>query len=504
MSAGKKRPSGRMGAVAIMNTALRAAAALATVLLGAGASDARPVFFENFKSHYAIPDGGNLDACGVCHIKWTGTGARNPYGQSVEQQLYLGKNIIPALDDAGPMDPDGDGYSSVDEIVTYMTLPGYNCENFVDAQNAPTGYDEYITPLVPTCLDPLDIRVSPESTGTIIYVGETKVLDITVFNNGSDDPINVTSYSLLPGAPASLVASGPVAPFSIPVGDSETIQLTFTPLAPVAASATLRIESNDPDEGTIDIPVSVFGVADPTAPGAERAPCHAAMQKVMAKYAKTQLRVWSDCYLEELAGRACDTGARDLRLAKAFTKVTAAIGGEKDTVCANAGLTRITLGFPADCAPGCEEVSVLGISDIPTCLACVQDLVMEGALRDGLGTAPPDLPPAVISDSDAYSCQRRIMKALQKGLLRMNAALAECELAAMSIDGPEGACETSLSTVLDELRADIDAAAEKCPEMPDPLGCLSEGMSPDPECLGNAAQSLADQLTDAILAITEP
>jgi hypothetical protein len=480
-----------------------AAAALA-VLTAAGKADARPFYFETFQSHYGIIEGDNIDACGVCHIKWTGTGSRNPYGQSVEQQLYLGKSIMQALDDAGPMDPDGDGYSSVDEILTYMTLPGYNCENFVLAQGAPTGYDTYITPFVPTCLDPLDIRVSPTSTGAIIYVGEIATRDITVFNNGSEDPLEISSYALLPGAPASLVASGPPAPFTIPLGESVTIQLTFSPAAPIVSNTALRIESNDPDEAMIDIPITVAASADPTAPGASRAPCYAAIRKAMSKYAKTQLRVWNDCYLEELAGRACDTGNRDLRLGKAFAKLAAVIGGDKDKACAGAGLSRTTLGFPTTCAPGCEENYVAGIRDIPACLACVQDLVMEGVLRDGLGTAPPDLPPMTIPFENSYTCQQRIMKALQKGLLKMYAELGECELAAMSVESPAGECETSLDAVLDELRADIDASIDKCSSTTGLLGCRFEGMSPDAECLGNTAQSLADQLTDATFAISEP
>jgi hypothetical protein len=479
----------------------RLAAASLALVLGASVAEARPVYFENFTAHYGIVEGDELYACGVCHIKWTGTGSRNPYGHTIEQQLYLAKSIIQSLDDAGPMDPDGDGYSSVDEILTYMTLPGYNCENFVLAQGAPTGYDTYITPLVPTCLDPLDIRVSPSGVSAIIFVGEVRTMDITVFNNGSEDPINITSYALLPGAPASLVASGPTAPFSIPVGESVTLQVTFTPLAPSSANTALRIESNDPDEGTIDVPISVLASSDPTADGATRGPCYAAIRKAMSKYAKAQLRIWNDCYLEELAGRACDTGDRDLRLAKAFSKLAAVIGGDKDKVCANAGLTRTTLGFPSDCAPGCEDQTVLAVSDIPSCLACVQDQVMESVLRDGLGTAPPDLPPVVVSDEDAYSCQERIMKSLQKGLLKMYAELGECELAAMTVDGPEGECETSLDAVLDELRADIDATLDKCSSTAGLLGCRFESMPVDDQCLGTTALTLADQLTNATFAI---
>jgi hypothetical protein len=485
-----------------MKSLTRKAVFAAALVLAPALAEARPIYFETFTDHYAIPEGGNLDACGVCHIKWTGTGQRNPYGQSVEQQLYLGKTVVQALDDAGLQDPDGDGFTSADEIVTWMTLPGYNCENFILAQGAPTGYDTYITPMVATCLDPLDIRVDPTSAGAVITVGQQRVMEITIYNNGSDDPLDITSYTL-DAPPASLVMSGPTAPFTIPVGESVVIELTFTPLVPMVDMTTLTIASNDPNEPSVEVDITVVAAADPTAPGATRAPCYADMHKAMKKYAKAQLRAWNDCYMEELAGRGCDVGNRELRLAKAFSKLAAVIGGEKDKTCEAAGLSRTTLGFPSDCAPGCEDVTVTYVSDIPTCLACVQDLVMESVLRDGLGTAPPDLPPVVISGDDAYSCQKRIMKTLQKGLLKMYAEVGECELAVMAADGTLGECETTLATTLDEMRADIDEVIDKCSDTTDLLGCRFEGMTPDAQCLGNAAQSLSVQLSDATFAISE-
>ena len=35
----------------------------------------------------------------MCHYKWEGTGARNPFGQEVEQQLYIGKTVTQSLVD---------------------------------------------------------------------------------------------------------------------------------------------------------------------------------------------------------------------------------------------------------------------------------------------------------------------------------------------------------------------------------------------------------------------
>jgi hypothetical protein len=472
------------------------------VIAGAATGEARPTYFDHFKTHYGITEDSRLNACGVCHIRWLGTGARNLFGTTVEQQLYLGKTIDQALDAAGVQDPDGDGYTSADEIINYLTLPGYNCSNFTDAQGAPDGYDTYITPLVATCLEPLDIRVSPTTTGAILLVGQIKTLDLEIINNGSTDPLNITSYDFAPGAPPSLSVSGPAAPLVIPVGQKITVQITFAPTAAVFSNTALRIVSDDPDENPLDVPIIVFASPNPTVPGPQRAPCYDTIRRGMSKYAKAQLRAWSDCQLAELAGLACDTGARDLKVGKAASRFSAVVGGAKDKTCAAAGLTAQTLGFPGTCAAGCEDHPVTGVSDIPGCLMCVQDLVMQGVLRDGAGTAPPDLPPNVISASDALSCQGKILSSMQKSFLKMYSALSACELDAMLNENPGGACESALSTELGDLRLSLDAVVGKCANTDGLLGCRFEGMIPDPLCLGHSVEDLAVELSDASFGVT--
>lgn len=479
------------------------AGALAVALALPAAVQARPAYFDQFKLQYGVNPGDNLDACGVCHFRWSGTGSRNPYGTTVEQQLYIGKTISQSLTDVEGMDPDGDGYTSGDEILNYMTLPGYNCTNFVQAIQPPVGYDTYITPLVATCLDPLDIRVTPSSLGAITNVGDIDVMELLVINNGSSDPLEIFSYELLAGAPPTLTLSGPSAPFTIPVGGTETIQVIFTPTGAAITNATLRITSNDPDEGNYDTPINVFSLPDTTAPGPQRAPCFADIQKSMERYAKVQMKTWASCYLDELSGRACDTGDRDLRIGRAAEKLASKIGGSKDKNCAGNGLSATTLGYPATCGQGCEHIAVTGMSNIPTCLECMQDRVMEGLLRDGAGTAPPDLPPNLISDSAALKCQSKILKAMQKGILKMYRELGDCENEAVLVDGAEGECLASLTAEMDKLQAKVDEAVDKCKSTAELLGCRFEGMSPDPACLGLTSENLADLLTDSTYGIEE-
>jgi hypothetical protein len=488
----------------LVRSMLLALASFAASLVTTDIADARPGYFEQLKSHYAIAEGSNLDACGVCHFRWSGTGSRNPYGSTVEQQLYLGKNILQSLIAVEAMDPDEDGYTSGDELINFMTLPGYNCDNFISASGAPTGYDTYITPNVDTCLDPLDIRTSPSTVSALVNVGDVRVMQLTVFNNGSEDPLEISSYELLAGAPATLsITSGPAVPLTIPVGLSEVIELTFAPTGPVFSNSTLRIVSNDPDEGVLDVPVTVFAVPDNTAPSSQRRPCFETIAKATSRYAKAQLRSWGDCQLAELAGRACDTGARDLKLAKAAAKLASVIGGEKDKTCSAAGLSAPALGFPSTCAPGCEDVSVSTVADIPSCLICMQDLVMQGILREGTGTAPPDLPPNVLTVDDTLSCQQRIVRGMQKGLVKMFDQLSQCELTALETGEPAGNCATDLTETLSDLRSSIDANVDKCTTTTDLLGCRFEDVSPDPACLGLATEELAVELTNAAFALYE-
>lgn len=480
-----------------------AAAVVAATLAAAGIAEARPAYFEAFKTLYGIGDGDNLNACGVCHFRWTGTGARNPFGTSVEQQLYVGKSITQSLMDVEGLDSDGDTFSNGDEIMTYMTLPGYSCDTFFLAVSPPLGYDTYITPMVATCLDPLDIRVSPSSASIIETIGQMEIYDVTIFNNGSDDPVEVSNLELLPTAPAALTVIAPDTPFSIPVGESQVVQLVFAPTSTVFANTHLRIESNDPDEAIIDLPVNVLSVPDPTAPAAQRSVCFRALSKATSKFAKTHLKEWTACYQDELSGKACNTGARDLKIGGAFAKFQGEIGGAKDKFCAGTGITRAGLGFPAGCPGECSDVVVSGLADIPTCLACIEERVMEGMLREGAGTAPPDLPPNIVGGKDSFSCQRRILKDLQKAILKMYRVLTDCENGLVAADVEGGTCDTDIAEGLATLRAKLDATVAKCKDTTDLLGCRFEGMSPDPECLGIAAENLANELTDATFGLFE-
>ncbi|MDW8256429.1 MAG: NF038122 family metalloprotease, partial [Acidobacteriota bacterium] len=97
-----------------------------------------------------------------------------------------------------------------------------------------------------------------------VTVGSTADRTVTVRNVGNA-PLTVTALSI--DNPRFTVTS-PSAPFTVSAGGQQTITVRFAPTAAGAQSGTLRIQSNDPDEGTVSVSLTGQGVAaPPPAPG---------------------------------------------------------------------------------------------------------------------------------------------------------------------------------------------------------------------------------------------
>ena len=172
--------------------AARGSLAAAAVALPAAA---RPTYFQVLTAKYGFVEGDRLYARGVCHYRWEGTGARNLFGSTVEQELYNGKPISAAIDAAVPLDPDEDGFTSLEELTVHETLPGFSCDNFFESIDPPPDWHTFITPFVPSCLEPKDIRANPVQVVFQTDARSTESQTVTIFNNGKDDPIEVTSMS---------------------------------------------------------------------------------------------------------------------------------------------------------------------------------------------------------------------------------------------------------------------------------------------------------------------
>lgn len=475
--------------------ATAAAVIAAAFLLLPGSAASRPNYFATFVGIYGFVPGDDLHNCGVCHRRWEGTGARNPFGVEVEQQLYIGKTITQAILDVEPLDTDLDGFTNVDELTVHGTLPGYSCDNYTLVINPPVNFQSLITPGVPSCLEPIDIMVEPSLISMLSQVNEVETVGILITNNGTDDPIVVSNYEMLAGSHPTLGLSGPTAPVVIPVGQTATIDLSFSPVTSTGASGTIRISSNDPDEPTIDIPVTAISFVKNLAPAADRAACFAEAEKRMEHYTRTHLNEWGRCYLDELAGVACDTGRRDTKIAASAAALRSFVGGAKDKKCAGNGITPTRLDLPTTCPAPCEGVAMGTIAGWADCLVCQQDAATETMLQQTIGVTPPDLPPEVLATLP-QRCERLLVRGVRNAIRKVQKKLGACRLANVTAGSPVD-CDATLAADIAVEEAKVDELLSRCRDTTGLAGCLFE-MTPAPQCLSDMATSVSGDLVDAI------
>jgi len=478
---------------------LRALALSAAVLTVAGAAAARPLYFDTFTALYGLTPGDDLYACGVCHRNWDGTGARNPYGIAVEQQLYISKPITDAILDVEGEDTDGDGFTNLDELSVHGTLPGYSCANFPLAFNTPVNFQSLITPGVPSCLEPKDLLVDSSGISFATEIGSADVVTVELINFGQDDPITVSAVALLPGADASFSVAAPALPVVIPVGGSVSVDVTFAPTVGLALLATLRVTSDDPDEPTIDVAISALGFTIPRAPAPARAACLGAIDKQYRKFTKTHLKEWTRCLTDEVRGRACDSGRRALKLAAAEEKLRSYVGGARDKFCAGASLSPSLAGLPTTCPAPCDGIAVTNIGGLADCLVCVQEAASDAMLSATYGVTPPDLPAAAPSLL-AARCQKLLATAMTKAILKPQKALAGCELANITAMTPV-TCGVQHAADLAAAAAAIDKAVARCKDDSGLQACIHQPMA-DPACLADAAIDAATSLVGVNFGVT--
>ncbi len=471
------------------------AVAVAFLVASVSGVEARPTYFETLKARYSIADESNLDACGVCHLKWEGTGARNLYGGSVQQHLYLGKSIEQSLEDVEAIDSDGDGFSNLDELLTWETLPGYSCADYFTALDAPSGYDQWITPMVATCLEPLDIRLSPFSISMSAQVGEASSAVLTVYNNGSSQALTVSDFGFAPGGPTDLIVSGPGLPFDIQVGESVDLQLDFIPLSDVFQFVDLEVSSNDPDEPVVSIQVLVLATVRTLAPLDQRVSCQARTARSFFHYSKHSIKEWSECYTDEVDGLACDSGARDLAIARADLRLDKRIGGSDDRNCAGKGLTPYSMNWQAECPAPCEDIELVTMSDSADCQRCRQEVFTGDFLSGVIGDRPPDLPAALAGTDSASRCQQLLARKVARAVTRIAKLLSRCEVKALAA-GLETDCLADTAQSTDKLRAKVNAEPARCDDQSG-LGYCLVADPLDTDCLGDTAWEIAIDLNDS-------
>jgi hypothetical protein len=476
---------------------LGAALAVAATLLVGGAASARPLYFDNLTALYGFTEGDDLHACGVCHRRWDGTGARNPYGNSVEQQLYLGKTILDSLMDVEGDDTDLDGFTNGEELATFATLPGYSCDNYLLAIDPPPNFQSLITPAVASCLEPQDILVAPTQFSFITEVGEEATETVELINNGTDFPIEVTQVAFEGAADPSLDFVAPATPLSLGVGERVDVVLTHRPTRSASLAATLRIASDDPDEPIVDVTLTALSFVPLLASPDDREACQGEISKQMERYTKAHARALRTCFLDELRGRACRRGHLDADLAKAEARLRSAVGGERDKHCAGNGLTPALLGMPDTCADPCGQVELRSIRDLADCLVCQQGEASSALVEATTGARPPD-GPATVLGSRVWKCSRKVQIGAEKSLRKMQKSLQACELDNVTANAPID-CGLELGG---ELQAASDAVDERFLACSDTTGMQACANDPeaDPDCLGAATRTQAERLVDAVFA----
>ena len=165
-------------------------------------------------------------------------------------------------------------------------------------------------------------------------------------------------------------------------------------------------------------------------------------------------------------------------------------------MCAGAGLTPSSLDLPVFCGGGCADLAVGSLPTFADCLICRADEAVEALLDDALGTAPPDLPPNVVSDPPAQVCQKQLVKAAQKGVAGTQKTLAPCEVSNITSVSPLD-CAATEASALATVSAKVNTADDKCESTTGMLGCLFDPV-PDPACLGTAAETIGSALVEQV------
>jgi hypothetical protein len=107
-----------------------------------------------------------------------------------------------------------------------------------------------------------DISVFPPSFDFgDVFEGSTQSAEIQVHNTGSAT-LHVTSFSL-EGNDAAQFSIASATSFFVAPGESVATVLTFTPASVGAKTASLRVESDDPDGSPLHVPITGTGVTLP-------------------------------------------------------------------------------------------------------------------------------------------------------------------------------------------------------------------------------------------------
>ena len=207
------------------------------------------------KPNVVGPDGGSTtffyssDSDGDGFPDFFGTSASAPHVAAVAALMLEANPGLLPLDiysamESTAVDMDDPGTSGFDTGVDFATGHGFVQ---ADAAIASVSVDE-----CNVNVDPLVLNFGTQN------VAATQSLSVNLSNLGRAD-CNLTGISLSGSSDFEFTATPPTTPFILTPGDSVEVSLNYTPAEEGSDAGALTINSDDPDQGTIQVSLSGSG-----------------------------------------------------------------------------------------------------------------------------------------------------------------------------------------------------------------------------------------------------
>lgn len=213
----------------------------------------------------------------------------------------------------------------------------------------------------------------------------------------------------------------------------------------------------------------VFVETDPKVLGA----CRKNVEKVQAKYLKTYLKSWGNCYRAEGANLSCDDDAVKDAVEDAAAGLRAKLGGIRDKRCTGASLTPASIGLGSYCPVPCASIVLFDLGDVADCSICLAEAVGDAALSAAYGATPPMLPDGA-PIGPASACLTQIGIATTGLASKWSGELLRCEAAnASGKNDPPADCAADPKGKIAKAQASAEARVGKCSTFSGLDGCAA-------------------------------
>lgn len=226
---------------------------------------ASPVIMSAWDTRYSSSNSSVAAGCQLCHQGVSGGNGWNAYGWAVRSEfLANGKNADAAFISVESLDSDMDptASSNLTEI-NADTQPGWttgavNTIYFKDGSTLINQLAPSVGTLDPIIITDPDIAVTPGNLdfGTVV-IGAQVNLDVDIQNLGNADLL-VSSVVLCSGT-SSEFSFNPLLSPTIAAGENEILSVFFTPIDEGLDAGCLDINSNDPDQPTVNVSLNGEG-----------------------------------------------------------------------------------------------------------------------------------------------------------------------------------------------------------------------------------------------------